>query len=110
MYVMMEYDPQKTIEKNTKRDKNPQLGEKMSDIKQEMDQVIKELESQGVTINSHITNDVVGLGDVVESALKSIGITEERFKEFFSLRECNCSKRKAWLNSVFSWKKNQTQG
>ncbi len=82
----------------------------MSDIKQEMDQVIKDLESQGVTANSHITNDVVGLGDVVEGALKSVGITEERFKEWFNLRECNCSKRKAWLNSVFSWKKNQTQG
>jgi hypothetical protein len=83
---------------------------KMSDIKQEMDQVIQQLESQGVSANSHITNDIVGLGDVVEGALKSVGITEERFKEWFNLRECNCSKRKAWLNSVFSWKKNNTQG
>ena len=39
----------------------------MSDIKQEMDQVIRDLESQGVNANSHVTNDVVGLGDVVES-------------------------------------------
>jgi len=83
---------------------------KMSDIKQDMDQVIQQLESQGVSPNSHITNNVVGLGDVVEGALKSVGITEERFKEFFNLRECNCSKRKAWLNSLFSWHKNQTQG
>ena len=82
----------------------------MSDIKQEMDQVITALESQGVRPNSHVTNDVVGLGDVVENALKSVGITEERFKEWFNLNECNCSKRKAWLNSLFSWKKNQTQG
>jgi hypothetical protein len=49
----------------------------------------------------------VGLGDIVETALKSVGITEERFKEFFNLKECNCSKRKAWLNRIFSWKKNQ---
>jgi hypothetical protein len=83
---------------------------KMSDIKQEMDQVIQQLESQGVSANSHITNNVVGLGDVVEGALKSVGITEERFKEFFNLKECNCSKRKAWLNNIFSWKKNNTQG
>ena len=82
----------------------------MSDIKQEMDQVIQQLESQGVSANSHITNNVVGLGDVVEGALKSVGITEERFKEFFNLKECNCSKRKAWLNNIFSWKKNNTQG
>jgi hypothetical protein len=82
----------------------------MSDIKQEMDQVIQQLESQGISANSHVTNNVVGLGDVVEGALKSVGITEERFKEWFNLNECNCSKRKAWLNSLFSWKKNQTQG
>lgn len=83
----------------------------MSDIKQEMDQVIQELESKGIKSNSHVNNnDMTGLGDLVESALQSVGITEERFKEWFNLRECNCSKRKAWLNNLFSWKKNQTQG
>ena len=82
----------------------------MSEIKQEMDTVISELERLGVNANSHVTNNVVGLGDVVEDVLKSVGITEERFKEWFNLKECNCSKRKAWLNSLFSWKKNQTQG
>lgn len=81
----------------------------MSDIKQEMDQVIQQLESQGVSPNSHVVNNVVGLGDVVEGALKSVGITEERFKEFFNLQECNCSKRKAWLNSLFSWHKNNNK-
>jgi hypothetical protein len=83
----------------------------MSDIKQEMDQVIQELESKGIKANSHVNNnDMTGLGDLVEGALQSVGITEERFKEWFNLRECNCSKRKAWLNNLFSWKKNQTQG
>lgn len=83
----------------------------MSDIKQEMDQVIQDLESKGIRANSHTnSDDMTGLGDVVETALKSVGITEERFKEWFNLRECNCSKRKAWLNNLFSWKKNQTQG
>jgi hypothetical protein len=79
----------------------------MSDIKQEMDQVIQELESKGIKANSHTNSELTGLGDVVESALKSVGITEERFKEWFNLRECNCSKRKAWLNNLFSWRKNQ---
>lgn len=78
----------------------------MNDIKQEMDAVIRELENKGIKINSHTDPNVVGLGDVIEDVLKSCGITEERFKAWFNLKECNCSKRKAWLNSIFSWKKN----
>lgn len=74
-------------------------------IKQDLDQVIRTLENMGVDKNSY-TQNTVGLGDIVESALKSVGITEERFKQLFNLRECNCSKRKAWLNSLFSWHKN----
>lgn len=81
----------------------------MSDIRQEIDQVIMKLESQGIRANSK-DDQIVGLGDLVEGALKSVGITEERFKEWFNLKECNCSKRKAWLNNLFSWKKNQSQG
>jgi hypothetical protein len=82
----------------------------MSDIRQEMDQVISDLESKGIKANSHAVEEMEGLGDIVESALKSVGITEDRFKEWFNLKECGCSKRKAWLNNLFSWKKNQTQG
>lgn len=79
----------------------------MEDIKDEMNAVIQELEKRGITNNSHTDPNVVGLGDVVENVLQTFGITQERFKEWFNLRECNCSKRKAWLNSLFSWKKNQ---
>lgn len=78
----------------------------MSDVRPEMDKVIKALEDKGITLHSH-TEDRVGLGDIVEEVLTSFGITQERFKEWFNLKECNCSKRKAWLNSLFSWKKNQ---
>ena len=77
------------------------------DPRPEIDGVIYELEKQGINMNSHNDPDVVGLGDVVESTLKKFGITEERFKEWFNLQECGCSKRKAWLNRIFSWKKNQ---
>jgi len=76
-------------------------------IKQDIDTVIKKLESMGIDKNDYLKSEFVGLGDMVESALQSVGITEERFKQFFNLKECNCSKRKAWLNSLFSWKKNQ---
>ena len=77
-------------------------------IKPEMDKVIRELESLGINTNAHMTSqDTKGLGDLVEEVLTKFGITEERFKEWFNLQECNCSKRKAWLNSLFSWKKNR---
>lgn len=75
-----------------------------NDIKKDMDNVIREFERRGINYNAHKT-DTTGLGDVVESVLTSVGITEERFKAFFHLSECNCSKRKKWLNNLFSWKK-----
>ena len=75
------------------------------DIKDEMSKVIDELESKGVNHNMK-PEELEGLGDLVENTLSSIGITEERFKSWFNLKECNCSKRKKWLNNLFSWKKN----
>ncbi len=76
----------------------------MSDTKKEINKVIEELERRGVHVNSHITQDTRGLGDVVEDALKKFGITQEKFKKWFKLQECNCTKRKKWLNGLFSWK------
>ena len=75
------------------------------DIKKEMDEVINQLEKRGVKYNHG--DDMTGLGDVVESVLTSMGITQERFKEWFNLKECNCTKRKKWLNNLFSWKKSK---
>lgn len=82
----------------------------MKDVRKEINNVIEKLEKQGITANSHIDANVdqVGLGDVIEKALQSFGITEEKFKEWFNLKECNCSKRKAWLNNLFSWKKGKS--
>ena len=78
-----------------------------ADIQREMDAAIQKLEEMGIDQNAHNREDLTGLGDVVESVLSSFGITEERFKAWFNLKECNCSKRKAYLNNLFSWKKNQ---
>lgn len=74
-------------------------------IKVEMDDVISELEKKGITFNTKEA-EYTGLGDVVESVLQTFGITEERFKSWFGLQECNCTKRKKFLNNLFSWKKN----
>jgi hypothetical protein len=74
----------------------------MSDVRSELDKLIQELESKGINENTNPTT-VVGLGDVVESTLTKLGITQERYKEFFGLQECNCTKRKKWLNGFLSW-------
>ncbi len=73
-------------------------------IKKEMEPVIEELEKRGITFNTK-EDEYSGLGDVVESTLSSFGITEEKFKSWFNLKECNCNKRKKWLNNLFSWRK-----
>lgn len=75
------------------------------DIKKEMDSVIIALEKQGIQYTMR-EQDMTGLGDAVEQVLTSLGVTEERFRAWFGLRECNCTKRKKWLNNLFSWKKN----
>lgn len=77
--------------------------------KAEMDTVIKDLEAKGVKFDTK-EEDMTGLGDVVESTLQKFGITEERFKAWFGLEECNCSKRKKFLNNLFSWKKKSSEG
>ncbi len=73
-----------------------------------MDKVIKELKSQGINYNS-TEQEIIGLGDIVESALNKLGITQERFKYWFNLRSCNCDERKKYLNNLFSWYKNKQQ-
>jgi hypothetical protein len=73
-------------------------------LKEEIQPVIDDLKKKGVNFNS-TESEVTGLGDVVESTLQSFGITEERFKSWFNLKECNCNERKKWLNNLFSWKK-----
>jgi len=75
-------------------------------IRAEMQPVIDELKAKGIDFNAS-ESDIVGLGDVVESVLTKFGITQERFKAWFGLKECNCTERKKWLNNLFSWKVNK---
>lgn len=80
----------------------------MEQTKVEMDKVIQELKARGIEANT-TENDVVGLGDIVENVLTSVGITQERFKAWFGLKECNCTERKKYLNNLFSWHVNKKQ-
>lgn len=73
-------------------------------MRDNINKVISELEKQGVKVNSYkAPGHNEGLGDKVEEVLLKLGITEQKFKEFFNLKECNCTKRKKWLNGLFSW-------
>lgn len=72
------------------------------ETQKEIDNAIFNLEQQGITPQN--SDEIVGLGDLVEGTLSRLGITEEKFKSWFNLSECNCSKRKKWLNKVFSWR------
>lgn len=80
----------------------------MDKMREDMDKVIAELKSKGIHPNT-TENDIVGLGDVVESVLNNFGITQERFKYWFGLRECNCTERKKYLNNLFSWHRNKKE-
>lgn len=71
--------------------------------KQKLDQVISELESQG--IQPHSVRNSEGLGNTLEKAFSKFGITEDLIKEWTGLKECGCTKRKQWLNRVFPYRK-----
>jgi hypothetical protein len=71
-------------------------------MKQELDELIIDLEEQGFRSDAP-EFVVVGFGDIVEATLNKFGITQERFKEFFNIEECDCTKRKEWLNGFFSF-------
>lgn len=94
---------------------NPQLNQ--DQIKAEMQPVLEELKKRGLNYNSNQFLETVnatdeqmrGLGDVVEDVLTKFGITQERFKQWFGLKECSCTERKKWLNNLFSWKVNKNK-
>jgi len=80
----------------------------MDEIKNEINNVIKELEENGIGSRTSLEElETRGLGDFIESTLEKFGVTQERFKEWFNLKECNCTKRKKYLNNILSWKINK---
>lgn len=81
---------------------------KQREIRDTLDKVIGDLEEKGLKHNDDY--DKVGIGDIVESVLLKLGITQEKFKEFWGLSECACNERKKWLNGLFYWHKQKTDG
>lgn len=78
------------------------------EIRKTLDSVITELEKHNIKHNDDY--DVVGIGDVVEQVLSKLGISEENFKAFFGLQECQCTDRKKFLNSLFYWRQKRKNG
>lgn len=78
------------------------------EIKKQIDNVIIDLEQKGIGSKTSLEEiERVGLGDFIELTLEKFGVTQERFKEWFNLKECDCTKRKKYLNNIFSWVKNK---
>ena len=67
-------------------------------VSQDADRLITELESHGATRqNIPLIN---GMGDLIHTALNTLGITEERYKAILGLSECNCKARRKYLNKL----------
>jgi len=49
------------------------------------------------------------LGDLIESALTTVGITSERVEEWIG-QPCGCEERKEKLNQLSSWAKRIARG
>ena len=78
------------------------------EIKKEINFVIKDLEEKGIGSRTSLEQlETLGLGDFIELTLEKFGVTQQRFKEWFNLKECNCTKRKRYLNNILSWKINK---
>lgn len=77
-------------------------------IKTEVQKAVEELKALGITDNTQ-EHEREGLGDVVENVLKKFGITEDRFKQWFNLKECGCKERKKFLNGILSWHKKKKE-
>ena len=73
--------------------------EEKIEVQAEMDAFIEEMNRQGVSQEPD-PNDV-GLGDAVEFVLTKLGITQERYKAWRGLDECDCTERKHYLNKIF---------
>jgi ABC-type phosphate transport system ATPase subunit len=70
----------------------------MSDAKQELQQVVDELKKEGVDLSNYEQKD--GLGDIVESVLGKMGITEDKVQTFMGIGGCGCQEVKKFLNKI----------
>jgi hypothetical protein len=70
----------------------------MSDAKQELQEIVNELKKEGVDLSNYQQKD--GLGDVLESVLNRMGVTEEKLQAFMGIGGCGCQEVKKFLNTI----------
>lgn len=79
-------------------------------LNEEIDDVIKEMEQEGVTLENFKEKDPEGLGDTIANVLNKFGFTEEWVEKAFGIKGCGCQKRKQFLNQIFPYRKKEKGG
>jgi len=92
-------DEQKKKELQEQYDAYRKLVGKQRELRNDGDAIVRELEKEGITQDTDM-EAIEGLGDLVHSILKKVGVTEERFKKILGLKECNCNARRKMLNKL----------
>ena len=73
--------------------------------RQQLDEVISEVEQAGVDVNNEESHE--GLGDLLGSVFSKLGITDEAVEKWACIGGCGCDKRKQFLNKILPFKKSE---
>ena len=70
-----------------------------------VDQVIVEVEKEGVNAESSELEE--GIGTVLENVFLKFGITSDRIEQWSGIGGCGCEKRKKFLNKILPFIKSE---
>ena len=87
-------------------EKEKKQFETTAQMKSEIDQVMKEVEKEGVTLKNY-TENKEGLGDLVGNVLSKLGFTEENVQKWSGIGGCGCEQRKKFLNKILPFRKKE---
>ena len=73
--------------------------------RQQLDEVISEVEQAGVDVNNEEGHE--GLGDLLGSVFSKLGITDEAVEKWAGIGGCGCDKRKKFLNKILPFRKSE---
>jgi len=76
----------------------------MSNDETKLDQVVSQLEAEGVKPSDSIQGSPE-IGNTVAKVLNSVGITPEGVQSWLGIKECGCKRRQKFLNGVLSFLK-----
>ncbi|MHC4912738.1 MAG: hypothetical protein ACYTE5_07000 [Planctomycetota bacterium] len=76
----------------------------MSNDETKLDQVVSQLEAEGIKPSDSIQGSPE-IGNTVAKVLNSVGITPEGVQSWLGIEECGCKRRQKFLNGVLSFLK-----